>query len=347
MTRGAWPGVYKAVLANLAPTGLDLLAPSQVGRYNAAVDPVWALPELGHPWNLVLLVGNSRALWRPFVAWLSGQSEIPWPDPLERYVEACVEQAVAALGSPLEVRFAHRAEPAMVDLQTLARISGLAALAPARLSVHLQHGSWIGLRAAIVMSIRGPAQRAAATAPCAGCEGPCEAPFSTALRRLGAAERYHQTVERSDSDAYLDWVAFRDACPVGRASRYSDPQIRYHYTRDRRVLEREVVRFRAGTAAVSVEGVLSAWDWRELPGCPGRRVLRGAPRVLCPMDLTAGARVVVRGHAVEAAPDVVLVTWLPGGGLISYLRGEDATYVHTLNNPEGFRRKLSQLGIDH
>jgi hypothetical protein len=34
------------------------------------------------------------------------------------------------------------------------------------------------------------------------------------------------------------WVAVRDACPVGRASRYGDEQIRYHYAKDRGVLER-------------------------------------------------------------------------------------------------------------
>lgn len=32
------------------------------------------------------------------------------------------------------------------------------------------------------------------------------------------------------------WLAVRDACPVGRAHRYSDAQIAYHYTKDRGVL---------------------------------------------------------------------------------------------------------------
>jgi hypothetical protein len=33
-----------------------------------------------------------------------------------------------------------------------------------------------------------------------------------------------------------------------------------------------------------------------------------------------------------------------GGGLISYARG-DGSYLHTLNTPDGFARKLRQLGI--
>ena len=32
------------------------------------------------------------------------------------------------------------------------------------------------------------------------------------------------------------WVAIRDACPVGTASRYSEAQLRYHYTKDREAL---------------------------------------------------------------------------------------------------------------
>jgi hypothetical protein len=49
-------------------------------------------------------------------------------------------------------------------------------------------------------------------------------------------------------------------------------------------------------------------------------------------------------YRVRAARDPALVVELEGGGLISYLR-EDGTLMHTLNTPEGFRRKLRQLGI--
>jgi 2-polyprenyl-3-methyl-5-hydroxy-6-metoxy-1,4-benzoquinol methylase len=40
----------------------------------------------------------------------------------------------------------------------------------------------------------------------------------------------------------------------------------------------------------------------------------------------------------------VYVVVLDGGGLISY-RHADGRFVHTLNTPEGFGRKLDQLGI--
>jgi len=44
------------------------------------------------------------------------------------------------------------------------------------------------------------------------------------------------------------------------------------------------------------------------------------------------------------AKDCVLVAPLEDGGLISY-RQTDGRLLHTLNTPEGFSRKLHQLGI--
>jgi len=44
------------------------------------------------------------------------------------------------------------------------------------------------------------------------------------------------------------------------------------------------------------------------------------------------------------AKDSVLVVPLTDGGLIAY-RQTDGRLIHTLNTPEGFSRKLHQLGI--
>jgi methylmalonic aciduria homocystinuria type C protein len=32
------------------------------------------------------------------------------------------------------------------------------------------------------------------------------------------------------------WIDVRDACPIGKGARYSDAQVRYHYTKDRAYL---------------------------------------------------------------------------------------------------------------
>ena len=72
--------------------------------------------------------------------------------------------------------------------------------------------------------------------------------------------------------------------------------------------------------------------------------MRGASNNLRPQDILRD-EVEAREFKVEAAKDTVLVVELEGGGLISYRR-DDGSFLHTLNTPEGFRRKLSQLKID-
>jgi hypothetical protein len=88
--------------------------------------------------------------------------------------------------------------------------------------------------------------------------------------------------------------------------------------------------------------IQSAGSWRPLRHCPGRSIWEGASDRR-PSDLV-GAVVAVRVFRVPTAADPVHVAALDAGGLISYEKA-DGRFVHTLNTPEGFARKLEQLGI--
>ena len=90
--------------------------------------------------------------------------------------------------------------------------------------------------------------------------------------------------------------------------------------------------------------LMKEWSWKPIRGCPGRYILKAAHVDLAPGDLM-GADVEVNAFQVPAARDTVVVARLDGGGLISYRRA-DGAYLHTLNNAEGFERKLLALGID-
>jgi hypothetical protein len=87
-----------------------------------------------------------------------------------------------------------------------------------------------------------------------------------------------------------------------------------------------------------------AWNWKPIHNCPGRYILQGVQTNLSPRELL-GDEVEVKEYRVDSARDAVVVIKLEGGGLISYHRG-DGSFLHTLNTPEGFTRKLSQLGIN-
>ena len=82
------------------------------------------------------------------------------------------------------------------------------------------------------------------------------------------------------------------------------------------------------------------YAWKPIPGCPGRYILREINGPLGLDDLAGGARCF---HS-PAVPDPVYAAMIPGGGILSYAKG-GGRFLHTLNTPAGFRRKLQTLGL--
>lgn len=96
-------------------------------------------------------------------------------------------------------------------------------------------------------------------------------------------------------------------------------------------------------SAPRFEALHEAFTWRPIRGCPGRfRLSHPAPLSFVQI---LGMDGLARRCVVSATRDPVWVASLEdGAGLISYEQ-PDGRLVHTLNTPEGFQRKLAQLGI--
>lgn len=224
-------GLVRLLSERLLPVGLDLIQPVSVRAYNDIVEPLYRLPDLQRDDPLALIIGNTRALWPPFVDELRQQSRaLSQEHPLDAYVVKHLDEAVRALPARAEVRYSHELPPRRVAMQALAEVAGLAWRSPAFLSVHPCYGPWIGLRAAVVLDIdapRIPAEPAAR--PCDSCDTQCAPALARASSR-----------EQARMDDWRRWLAVRDSCPVGRAHRYDEDQIRYHYTKDRSVLAKVI-----------------------------------------------------------------------------------------------------------
>jgi hypothetical protein len=88
----------------------------------------------------------------------------------------------------------------------------------------------------------------------------------------------------------------------------------------------------------------TALPWRPIHGCPGRYVTSDPTAATRSPAALVGADAPIAHFVVACARDPVWVAPLAGGGLLSYAR-PDGTWVHTLNDADGWRRKLTQLGI--
>jgi len=212
--------------------------PFQVGWYNRAVDNAFQLPDFGRPSVLGVLIGNTRALWPCFRdAVRADPRAIEQDHPLDRYVGAAILDALEPIALRWEARLAHEPPPRRVAMQRLAHVSGLAHLSPSHLNVHVVYGPWIALRAAVVIDTEGPAGAPPSPPnPCPDCERDCMPKFRQAAGVGRVAPSGHAAIQQH----WQAWLAARDACPIGRAHRYTDEQIRYHYAKDRDVLKRLV-----------------------------------------------------------------------------------------------------------
>ncbi len=207
------------MLPALTAAGFDIVHRFDAAAVSRALSPASdvAIVEPARP--VGVLVGNTRALWPIFLAARRADPALlASPVPIQRYTEQTIDAIAAAHGG--RALYSHRTyDGAFAPFQRIAVAAGLGSLAPTGLLIHPTFGPWFALRAIILVAGEPPVNQPARPA----CE--CGAPCTEALARALAS--------RNDWRA---WLAVRDACPVGRAYRYDDDQLRYHYTKDRSLL---------------------------------------------------------------------------------------------------------------
>jgi len=207
--------------------GFDLVHWFSVHAVNSHLEGHHRLPS-GTEDQLGLLVGNTRALW-------DYEAEIFHGDtlsPLDDYSERRITSACEAFHATALISFAHD-DPAP-PIQRIAHAAGFVELGPANLSVHPELGPWLGLRAVVTFSQPPRDLSRPFSSSCDECSSPCVGKFEDARR--GPPPRGSSVQLGPDGEvsaASEPWLAIRDACPVGRAHRYSAPQLRYHYDKVR------------------------------------------------------------------------------------------------------------------
>lgn len=211
----------------LSAAGLDIVHPFDVSKYNEAIQGhprLSVLPLFGRPTALGFLIANTRALWPRFRSEYRARVGLQEArHPLDRYVTEAITACTSVIIHRHEIRFSHEGGDRLVSMLHAAEASGFAQRGPVHLAIHKTYGPWFGLRAIIAIDLEGP-PTPSPSLPCTGCSAPCKDALARAM-------------EGVENKSWRDWLAVRDACPVGRQSRYSEEQLLYHYTKDRVALE--------------------------------------------------------------------------------------------------------------
>ncbi len=227
MSEAEWQAIAKRIEAACAEVGLDLVHPFQVGRYNASVIEAERLDDFNRPDALGILIGNTQKLWPAFTrAFHTDATLASGGNPLDTYVTTRLTRLVAAAtAQPTRLVFSHLTAPRAFPIQRLADSVDLAGVSPSQLAIHPVYGPWFALRAVVVVNVAGPAEvPPELERPCRGCSAPCLPALERALAASGsplssAAVALHAA----------EWIAVRDACPIGKSSRYGAAQLAYHY----------------------------------------------------------------------------------------------------------------------
>ena len=218
-------GSEQMLKSKLQQSGFDIVHPFS---FDALDDSVLEyLPIKNLSGKMGFLVGNTGSIWDDFIEWLSQRlrwSEIV--DPFETFIEETIERCV---GQKTLIFWTHETKRYIIPVQRMAHQTGLAYLSDGQFNIHPRFGPWFALRAVVIVSGTMSSNQVIPNPSTEDIETTSKAMFNRLLQ---------------SNATWQEWLSLRDLYIVGRTHRYSEEQIRYHYTRDKTVLLQEMDRLR-------------------------------------------------------------------------------------------------------
>ncbi|KAJ3300074.1 hypothetical protein HK104_004796 [Borealophlyctis nickersoniae] len=248
----SWEEILARLQTTLPPLGFDLIQPYAVQRYNRALAPRFSLPTFGRASTFGVVIGNTKKIWDPFIAYLAADPEARLEQqehPLNAYAAKCFADAVRNVGCRTETRYPDDKGAKFVAFQPLAHEAGLAYYnQTGYLCIHRIHGPWLALRATIIFDMDGPGD----SRDFAPLQNPNPAADARIRQMLAALSEE----ARKDPDGVMAGyrkmssrlLEVRDVATefLGEEGmkrvKYTDEQLRYHYSKDKAVLREAVAR---------------------------------------------------------------------------------------------------------
>jgi methylmalonic aciduria homocystinuria type C protein len=256
-----------SVSASLAASGFDICHEFDAAWYNTHIQDenlkqLEPVPMFGRSSALSLLIGNSRHFWPIFLAWLKtelekdNQEELVQENPIDSYVHS---RLATIIGSHFHDETNYKIfwsdssfcdqQQQLVSMQHVALVSGLCYHADQiHLSIHPEFGPWIAFRAVVVLdrpfSSSSQQQQRPPIVPCLLSTAEQENSRKALAAALAVSYRVNRCTQlqdwSKDEEVNRAWIALRDCIITGRNYRYSEGQLAYHYTKDAKLLMKEL-----------------------------------------------------------------------------------------------------------
>lgn len=231
-----------ALRATAAAAALPLVGTTSVAAYDDAA-PAGGRLAVRHPHarTVVVLAQGGAGFWERFRRDVTGAGRLAdAEDPLDAWTRAVVADVVARAqaAAPRPCRLVFPTDAA-VDFRRLGMLAGLGVPSRLGLLMHPEYGTWIALRAAVLVPVPlAPSPSLAGFAPCETCDGrPCEpaCPAGAVSERGWDVPACTAHRMRPDETCGAGCHA-RLACPVGAAQRYPEDALRFHQAAARRLM---------------------------------------------------------------------------------------------------------------
>ncbi|QDU08047.1 hypothetical protein [Gimesia aquarii] len=95
---------------------------------------------------------------------------------------------------------------------------------------------------------------------------------------------------------------------------------------------------------MKIDDLLKRFQWEQIPNTNGRFTLSQQETLLSVEALLGSEEVEIKQYPSAHPQEMIHVVELEDGGLICYER-KDASFLHTLNSQNMFKRKQWELGI--
>jgi len=217
--------------------GLNIQAILNINELPANIQETIRQPGINYPsFTQLILIGHlGRDMWQHV-----NSNAMASDNPIDEYSVTAVQTYFKKFHSDKHYHILYPANVA-IGLQQLGTIAGWHNPSPFKVGINTEWGSWFAYRAVVLADTNFvPTDKLDATSPCNACKTR-ECISSCPAQALNSGElNFNACIEyrKQEQSVCRSSCLARISCPVGSVYKYTDEQVRYHYSISMKMIEK-------------------------------------------------------------------------------------------------------------